>query len=193
MRIRVSLDITKLLCKGRKTRLEKGCKTWISFKYECLLNFCYWCGHVTHSDKDCPYWLRTKDSLRMEEQQFGRWLRASNEHPWRKLEIKVEGIVRQSSTKHKTPPSQPNSQTRTPTIKDHHYPPPPLNDHTTLTQYPHKTTQHRHHKPLPIHHHKPPFHRKSGQRPTNHQHCLTFRPIWKLRKIRDLFHFLRPL
>jgi hypothetical protein len=71
MRVRVSLDITKPLCRGRKTRLEKGRETWISFKYERLPNFCYWCGHVSHSDKDCPYWLRNKDSLRLEEQQFG--------------------------------------------------------------------------------------------------------------------------
>ena len=81
MRVRGSLDITKPLCRGRKTRLEKGRETWISFKYERLPNFCYWCGHVSHSDKDCPYWLRNKDSLRLEEQQFGLWLRASIERP----------------------------------------------------------------------------------------------------------------
>ena len=78
MRIHVKLDITKPLCRGRKTRLEKGRETWISFKYERLPNFCYWCGHVTHSNKDCPYWLWNKEVLSQEKQQIGPWLRAPN-------------------------------------------------------------------------------------------------------------------
>ena len=41
MRIRVSMDVTKPLCRGRKTCLEKGREVWISFKYERLPNFCY--------------------------------------------------------------------------------------------------------------------------------------------------------
>jgi hypothetical protein len=41
MRIRVSMDITKPLSRGRKARLEQGCETWISFKYERLPNYCY--------------------------------------------------------------------------------------------------------------------------------------------------------
>ena len=34
MRIRVRLDVTKPLCRGRKAKLEKGQETLISFKYE---------------------------------------------------------------------------------------------------------------------------------------------------------------
>ena len=34
MRIRVRLDVTKPLCRGRKAKLEKGRETLISFKYE---------------------------------------------------------------------------------------------------------------------------------------------------------------
>jgi hypothetical protein len=71
MRIRVHLDVTKPLCRGRKARLEKGRETWISFKYERLPNFCYWCGLLSHSDKDCPKWLLNKEELRAEDQQFG--------------------------------------------------------------------------------------------------------------------------
>ena len=71
MWIRVCLDITKPLCRGRLTRFEKGREVWISFKYERLPNFCYWCRQITHSDKDCAYWLRNKDTLRVEDQQFG--------------------------------------------------------------------------------------------------------------------------
>ena len=55
MCIQVSVDITKPLCRGRRTKLEKDRETWISFKYKRLPNFCYWCGYLTHNDKDCPY------------------------------------------------------------------------------------------------------------------------------------------
>uniref|UniRef100_A0A2N9I833 Reverse transcriptase domain-containing protein n=1 Tax=Fagus sylvatica TaxID=28930 RepID=A0A2N9I833_FAGSY len=73
MRIRVRLDVTKPLCRGRKARLEKGHETWIFFKYERLPNFCYWCGLLSNSDKDCPQWLLNKEELRAEDQQFGPW------------------------------------------------------------------------------------------------------------------------
>ena len=123
MRIRVSVDITKPLCRGRRAQLEKNKEIWISFKYERLPNFCYWFGLLTHSDKDCPYWLRNQASLRVEDQQFGAWLRASNDRPWRKTEIKVAGILRQPTPKnfhhphpsspqptpHQPPPSHPSS------------------------------------------------------------------------------------
>uniref|UniRef100_A0A2N9GXY5 CCHC-type domain-containing protein n=1 Tax=Fagus sylvatica TaxID=28930 RepID=A0A2N9GXY5_FAGSY len=120
MRIRIRLDVTKPLCHGRKARLEKGRETWISFKYERLSNFCYWCGLLSHSEKDCPKWLLNKEELRAEDQQFGPWLRVVNERPWRKTEIKVEGICKPATRKQpKTPSTQkanpiPSTTTKTP-------------------------------------------------------------------------------
>uniref|UniRef100_A0A2N9GDB5 Reverse transcriptase domain-containing protein n=1 Tax=Fagus sylvatica TaxID=28930 RepID=A0A2N9GDB5_FAGSY len=147
MRIRVSIDITKPLCRGRKAVLEQGRETWISFKYERLPNYCYWCGHVTHSDKDCPFWLRNQEKLHMEEQQFGPWLRAPNERPWRRMEIKIEGINQTPHPKkppqpptpaYNTPPTytQPNPQTPptmniTPPSPPHH--PSPTHKHSSPT------------------------------------------------------------
>ena len=49
---------------------------WVSFKYERLLNLCYWCGRLTHIDKDCEKWFESEGSLQPEDQQFGAWLRA---------------------------------------------------------------------------------------------------------------------
>ena len=66
MHIRVSVDITKPLCRERRAKLEKDKETWISFKYKRLPNFCYWCGLLTHTDKDCLFWLRNQDTLRLE-------------------------------------------------------------------------------------------------------------------------------
>ncbi len=67
MCICVRLDVTKPLCRGRKARLDKGHETWISFKYERLPNFCFWCGLLSHSDMDCPQWLLNKEVLRTED------------------------------------------------------------------------------------------------------------------------------
>ena len=41
MRVRVSVDITKPLCRGRKIRLNAGEDSWVNFENECLPNLCY--------------------------------------------------------------------------------------------------------------------------------------------------------
>jgi hypothetical protein len=91
MRIRVKIDISKPLCRGRKATLTGGKEIWIPFKYERLPNFCYWCGMLTHGDRDCERWLRSKGTLRREEQQYGAWLRAVVDRPIRRVEVKVAG------------------------------------------------------------------------------------------------------
>ena len=76
LRVRVTVDITKPLphcCKLRATRKHFG---WVGIRYECLPNFCYWCGRVSHSERDCEIWLRGKGSLKKEEQQYSEWMRA---------------------------------------------------------------------------------------------------------------------
>lgn len=91
MRVRVKIDIAKPLCRGRKARLPSGKETWISFKYERLPIFCYWCGCLTHGDKDCDVWMRSKGTMIRAEQQYGAWLRATAEKPVRRIEVKVAG------------------------------------------------------------------------------------------------------
>ncbi len=59
MRVRVRLDISKPLCRGRKLGLVKGVEGWVSFEYERMPNFCYWCGIPNHGDGDYEDWLRT--------------------------------------------------------------------------------------------------------------------------------------
>lgn len=53
MRVRVRIDITKPLCRGRKIGPSDGKEGWVNFKYERLPNLCYWCGRLTHHDKEC--------------------------------------------------------------------------------------------------------------------------------------------
>lgn len=56
LRVKVCLDVTKRLVRGKKITVEGGggeCR-WINFKYERLPNFCYRCGLLNHALKECP-------------------------------------------------------------------------------------------------------------------------------------------
>ncbi|KAL0006361.1 hypothetical protein SO802_013922 [Lithocarpus litseifolius] len=77
MRVRVSVDISLPLCRGRVLSLDEGSEVWVSFKYERLPNICYWCGCLTHSDRDCEVWINSDGSLKAGDQEYGPWLRAS--------------------------------------------------------------------------------------------------------------------
>ncbi len=78
LRVKVMIDVEEPLCCGRKISFDENSEVLISFKNERLPNFCYWCGHLSHTEYDCPTWLESQGTLRKEDQQFGAWLRASN-------------------------------------------------------------------------------------------------------------------
>ena len=71
VRVRVGIDITKSLCRGRKLALRDGQDSWVCFKYERMPNICRWCGKFTHMDKECPIWLKGRNTLKEAKQQFG--------------------------------------------------------------------------------------------------------------------------
>ena len=71
---------------------------WVSFQYERLPNLCYWCGHLTHDDKECALWLRSKGTLSVEEQQFGSWIRASQFNLAKKSVVEVQGYENMNGT-----------------------------------------------------------------------------------------------
>ena len=91
MRVRVRMEITSPLCRGRLVKLEEGKRCWVAFRYERLPNFCYWCGCLDHGEKDCDVGLQQRKSGSMEEHQFGAWLRASSDRPPRKTVVMVPG------------------------------------------------------------------------------------------------------
>lgn len=70
LRLKVSLDLTLPFCHGRLISLKNGKQIWISFKYEQLPNLCYWCGRLTHDDKDCKFWIDSEGTLKLEDRQF---------------------------------------------------------------------------------------------------------------------------
>ncbi|KAK7860162.1 uncharacterized protein CFP56_042202 [Quercus suber] len=79
MRIRVTIDISNPLCRGRKVRLGGSSQFWVDFKYERMPIFCYLCGMVTHDENDCLVGLRRSERLKAEDKPYGTWLRATQE------------------------------------------------------------------------------------------------------------------
>ena len=64
----------------------------MSFRYERLPNICYWCGCFDHSDRDCDTWIQSSGTLKVEEQQFGSWIRATQSGPPKKNVVRVSGF-----------------------------------------------------------------------------------------------------
>ena len=64
LRFRVKLDLSLPLCRGRLISLENGKQIQVSFKYERLPNLSYWCGRLTHDDKDCEIWIDSEGTLK---------------------------------------------------------------------------------------------------------------------------------
>lgn len=70
LRLRVRLDITKPLERGRA--IHVGGKThWVTFKYEKLPIFCFRCGRILHEAGGCPERVVVGSEAR-----WGPWLRA---------------------------------------------------------------------------------------------------------------------
>ncbi|XP_075659257.1 uncharacterized protein LOC142629162 [Castanea sativa] len=47
LHVHVEIDVSKPLCRGRRIALDDNEEIWVSFKYEKLPNFCYWCGKTS--------------------------------------------------------------------------------------------------------------------------------------------------
>jgi 14-3-3 protein epsilon len=54
MRLKVRIDVNKPLQQSWKVRANEGNYVQIIFKYEKLGTFCYLCGLLGHTDKNCP-------------------------------------------------------------------------------------------------------------------------------------------
>ncbi|KAK7815273.1 hypothetical protein CFP56_001839 [Quercus suber] len=70
--------------RGRKLRDNGVAVGWVSFRYERLPNFCYWCGCLLHEDRECDLGLVNKGKTPLEQRQFGPWLRAETDYHFRK-------------------------------------------------------------------------------------------------------------
>ena len=84
LRVRVSIDVSKPLSRGRKLWDNGVVFDWVYFRYERLLNFCYRCGSLMHEDRDCDVWLGMTDKASLDKKQFGPWIRAEMDYPSRR-------------------------------------------------------------------------------------------------------------
>lgn len=91
IRLQVSIDLSLPLCRGRLISLNDGKEVWASFKYERLPNMCYWCGRLTHDDRDCDLWVKNEGNLQVDQRAFGPYLRAPPFVATRKNVINVFG------------------------------------------------------------------------------------------------------
>ncbi|KAK7841019.1 uncharacterized protein CFP56_015975 [Quercus suber] len=115
LRVRVAMNITKPLPRCCKLKSEGKHIGWALLKFERLPNFCYWCGRVNHTEKDCETWLKDREKLGKEDQQFGEWMRADQFKPVRKSVIVIAGSSRGSS-RWKKGPSMPKDPAVDPNV-----------------------------------------------------------------------------
>ena len=75
LRVRIKINVTKKLVKGKKIKFGDNDHRWVFFKYERLPNFCYICGKLGHGEKECKEGVSPKGSGSEGVYQYGAWLR----------------------------------------------------------------------------------------------------------------------
>ena len=75
LRVRVRVDVTKRLVRGKRITAEGEEPRWVNFKYERLPNFYYRCGFLNHSLKECSEGQDQRDKEEVSQLQYGSWLR----------------------------------------------------------------------------------------------------------------------
>lgn len=70
----VEIDLNKPLIRGTRLRCN-GEMCWISFKYEQLPYFCFYCGKIGHGERICEKKKEDSQKSCLTENQFGEWLR----------------------------------------------------------------------------------------------------------------------
>ncbi|XP_041009453.1 uncharacterized protein LOC121253514 [Juglans microcarpa x Juglans regia] len=76
LRIRVMMDITKPLPRGKMIKVD-GKQRWIEFKYERLPLFYFPCGAIQHDSSFCARGNSKIIDKREAQSQYGQWLRAT--------------------------------------------------------------------------------------------------------------------
>ncbi|XP_040988946.1 uncharacterized protein LOC121236564 [Juglans microcarpa x Juglans regia] len=76
LRIRVNMDITKPIPRGKLIRVE-GKQRWVEFKYERLPLFCFQCGVIKHAGREYAMERTRFNSVDTSQIQYGKWLRAT--------------------------------------------------------------------------------------------------------------------
>ena len=100
MRVRVMVDISQPLSRGRMVALDNNRELCVSFKYERLPNLCYWCGHLTHNGRDYDRWIESEGSLTDADKEYRPWLKASPWYRARNFVVEVPGFYSNMKAEH---------------------------------------------------------------------------------------------
>lgn len=76
VRIRVAMNIEKPLKRRMKLKRSESSWNWINFKYERMGSFCFVCGVIGHSERECSIVYANPEKTI--ERAYGVWLRAPN-------------------------------------------------------------------------------------------------------------------
>lgn len=80
VRIKVRINLEKPIKRGKKIKIGTSNPIWLPVTYERLPSFCYWCGKLGQTHKDCSkIQEKEEDGEEIGESDFpyGEWLRAS--------------------------------------------------------------------------------------------------------------------
>ncbi|KAL0008865.1 hypothetical protein SO802_010367 [Lithocarpus litseifolius] len=75
LRVRIKINVTKKLARGKKIKFGDNDHRWVFFKYERSPNFCYVCDKLGHGEKECKDGVSPKGSESTGAYQYGAWLR----------------------------------------------------------------------------------------------------------------------
>ena len=78
LRVRVALNVRKLLKRGRKISIAGGESIFAIFKYERFPDFCYICGCLDHQELDCDELVRMRSEGIKIQREYGPWIRAES-------------------------------------------------------------------------------------------------------------------
>ena len=77
LRVRLQLDFTRPIPRGRLISFSSLGQMWVSFRYERLPWICFHCGLIGHLERDCAEKLRLGRREEPPFKQYGPWLRAT--------------------------------------------------------------------------------------------------------------------
>lgn len=93
IRMRIILDLSKPIKRGTKLQIGTAAPCWIPATYERLPSFCYWCGLLGHTSKDCDKLHDMEDEqgqITEDEMPYGDFLKAS---PMKNLKVVTDKMM----------------------------------------------------------------------------------------------------